>query len=240
MLVRMNEMAERKAGLERPHDPEGPDDLDALMARMARGDSAALFLFVGRFEPQLRSCVLSIALEFGRRDAVATPDERSELVLVAAMVIFERARSWRPGEARPWVWAHRAIRSAVACYIGHATAGIDVDLLVDRVAADAVVTRPDGSAVELVLQLAERDERAAAWWQAAAEVGSERDRMVYLEYEVQQALGDPSPAVTVAGFSGLRPDHVRKIVQRMRARVGRAIEGDDRFAALRDLEWFAA
>ena len=75
---------------------------------------------------------------------------------------------------------------------------------------------------------------------AICSVGSERDQRIYWEYRIQQGLGDPSPALTVAPRFGVKPDNVRQISRRHGSKVWALILTDDRFAELRTHGWFAA
>jgi hypothetical protein len=63
---------------------------------------------------------------------------------------------------------------------------------------------------------------------------------IILEYRIQRALGDPSPAHVVAREFGLTPANVRQIDCRMRKRVAALISSTPRFATLREVRWFAA
>lgn len=211
-----------------------------LMARMARGEVEALLDFVREFGSSLRRVVRTTVFGYGRRD-VLDGDGLEELVLVAGFALFDRASGWDPAGAPPWVWADRAIRSALAAHIGHATTELDGD----RLDVPAAGTSPapaalHGDAVDVIERLARVDDRAWMWWQAVSLFATERDRTVYFEYELQRALGDWSPANTVAAQTHLQRANVRQIVRRVRTRLAEVIDTDDRFAALRTVDWFAA
>ena len=64
---------------------------------------------------------------------------------------------------------------------------------------------------------------------------SERDRQLFLEVEVQQALGDRSPATTVGPMLGMQPAAVRQQYRRARLRLRRLAGTDPRYAPLADL-----
>jgi hypothetical protein len=66
-------------------------------------------------------------------------------------------------------------------------------------------------------------------------VASERDQVIFFETAVQSALGDRSPAATVAGLMGIRPEAVRQQARRVRLRVQRLAADEPRFAVLADL-----
>jgi hypothetical protein len=210
------------------------------MTAMAGGDVAQLVDFVGEFGAPLERIVRRTVFGFGRRDLLARRDEFEALVLTAGFALFDRASAWDPAGAPPWVWADRAIRAAIAEHVGHATCDFDAERA--DLCADHDVDRRglEGSAIEVIDRLARFDDRAWLWWDAVASVATERDREVYFEYELQKALGDRSPAVTVATQTGLSTSNVRQIARRVRVRLAALIEDDTAFAELRAIEWLAA
>ena len=58
---------------------------------------------------------------------------------------------------------------------------------------------------------------------------------MWLDHLVEDANGNRSPAVTVAQTHGLTPDNVRKIVQRVREKLGELAETDEHYADLAHL-----
>ena len=48
---------------------------------------------------------------------------------------------------------------------------------------------------------------------------SDRDAAIWLGVQLEKGAGNRSPAVTVAAEHGLRPDAVRKVVQRVGERL---------------------
>ncbi|WP_208029422.1 hypothetical protein [Rhabdothermincola sediminis] len=212
--------------------------LERLMAAMAAGDAAALFNFVPQFGGALARAVREVLREFGRVDLLADRDEIDGLVQEAAFVIFERAGGWNPAGTPPWVWAKRAIRAAVVRAIGHPTTDLDLCQLdgVDRPWSLAAQATTDIDRAALRARHAD----FALFCEAVERVGSPRDQAVYHEYLAQQSNGDRSPATTVATQFELRPDHVRQIVHRMRARLRRLITTDDRYRDLDGRGWLAA
>ena len=70
---------------------------------------------------------------------------------------------------------------------------------------------------------------------ALRRVGSARDAQILLEVRLQATSGDPSPAVTVGAEHGMRPDAVRQVTRRMRARLRDLADADERFEALAGL-----
>jgi len=67
---------------------------------------------------------------------------------------------------------------------------------------------------------------------ALGRVATTRNQRIVLSVRVQSALGDPSPAATVARDVGLQPDAVRQVVHRARRAMRRLADGDARFAPL--------
>jgi hypothetical protein len=208
------------------------------MARMAAGDAAFLFTFARRFRPQVAAVVRRHLADMGRRDVIADADELENLVLDACYVIYERAPGWKPGRALPWTWAARAIRAEVARGIGHRTVVGDEGDFDDETTGGRSTDGDLG--VEDFASLARRHPEVALLADAVASVGSARDQQVFLEYRIQQALGDPSPAHVVAREFGLTPANVRQIDCRMRKRLAAVIASTPRFAALQEVRWFAA
>ncbi len=226
----------------RRHGPNGPR-LQELMAGMAGGDTAMLVALVEEFGTPLRNLVRRTVFSFGRRDLLADPADVTDLVTTAALELFDRAAAWDPDGAPPWVWAERAIRAALAAHVGHAVVELDVDQLdaLDQQGVQLPLSKAlDGDARRVVRRLAQIEPRAELWWNAVGTVTTDRNRRVYFEFELQKALGDRSPAQTVAALMGLKPDNVRQIAHRVRRRLAERIKTDARLAPLRDLRWFAA
>lgn len=216
--------------------------LQEVMAGMAAGDMAMLVALIDEFGSPLRGVVRRTLFAFGRRELLVDPSDLTDLVTTAALEIFDRAGAWDPAGAPPWIWAERALRSALASHVGHALADVDVEQLDNQpVQLPLPLTPPlDGDARRVVRRLAELEPRAAMWWDAVGTVATDRNRRIYFEFELQKALGDRSPAGTVATMFGLKPDNVRQIAHRVRVRLTDRIRSDARLAPLRDLRWFAA
>jgi hypothetical protein len=219
--------------------------LQQIMAGMAGNDGRMVSALVDEFGGRLKSTVRSIVFGFGRRDVLCGEREVHDLVLTAALAIQARANGWDPEGAPPWIWAEKAVRSAIAAHIGHATVDLDPDLLAAGPPAQPELPFDgtaglEGDAEAVLTRLAAIDDRASLWWHAVAQVTNDRNRTVYFEYEIQRALGDRSPSHTVAAQQGLTPDNVRQIASRVRRRLNALIAGDDRYAELRQLDWFAA
>ena len=216
-------------------NPEVQDELIALMAAMAEGDHAAVFPFVETFGPAIARMVHGQLRSYGRLDLLHSPDEITGLVHSAAFEILDRAGSWDPAGAPPWVWAANAIRSAVAREIGHAV----VDLDDERFGNQPVESAWGGARLDLD-DLAVRDPRLGLFREAIALTASQRDRDIAEQYLIQQALGDPSPSHTVASEFAVSPANVRQIVCRVRRRVRQLQFEDDRYRDLGQSGWLAA
>jgi hypothetical protein len=218
------------------------DRLSEVMGGMAAGDMAMLVAFVTEFGTPLRSLVRRTVFAFGRRDVLDDPGEVTSLVTTAALEIFDRADGWDDSGAPPWVWAERAIRSAVARQVGHAIADVTIEewSQVREGPVQQTLRGLDGDARQVLTRLSVYEPRAQLWWDAVGGLTNDRNRNVYFEFVVQQALGDRAPAQTVAPLFDLRPDNVRQIVRRVRLRLAERIRTDARLEPLRDLRWFAA
>ena len=222
-----------------------------FMAQMAARDPAALFAFVAAFGSRLAGVVRRQLFAFGRRDVAARSDDVDFLVQSAALVLYDRAASWSPDGALPWVWAERAIRAEVVAYLGHPSVELDDERGVTddggaaRRAARAEHPAGRGSVAAGpgpgdFDELAHRDPTVGLLHEAIAEVANERDRRVHVEYRIQKRSGDASPAQTVGTEFGLSPENVRQIDTRVRRRLRALIDADDRYVALRTLRWLAA
>lgn len=187
----------------------------ALMNEMAGGSTDALFEFIDVFRDDLERVVAGILASLHRRDVTRRPDEVGSLAVSAALVIFNRAGSWRCDGALPWIWAYRSIRAEVVAAIGHPTVEFEPQVH----ASSAMV--PVGEVADIDLRdLAERHSPIAAWLAAVEMVANERDQAVHVEYQVQKHLGDPSPANTVARIFDLTAANVRQIDRRVRQKLG--------------------
>jgi hypothetical protein len=204
--------------------------LGEIMAALAANDGAALFALVDAHRADLVRCVRAIASSRGARLDVQQVDD---LVLDAALAISEVAGAWKPDGAPPWFYARGRIAAAVDRVIGQ---------WADPLAPDGaeLAERPWSTADEVELpvlldRLAAVDETVALVRDGLAEVASPRDLLVYVEHRVQVALGDPSPAVTVARLYGMQPAAVRQQTRRIRLRLRRLAASDPRFAPLASL-----
>lgn len=216
--------------------------LEDVMAAAAEGDSAAVFRLYEEF-----GGALSAALRRHLRHFGVSRIDRADLdglVLDAAVALFDCARSWRPESGTPpWVWARARLADIAARWIGaHAdrwTEEVEETLVDDwRVApAPGPAAEPPPAAVLAALAAGRSDVQLVA---EALDRLPARTRAILLEVRLQAALGDPSPAVTVAGDHGLRPDHVRQLAKRGRDRLRDLAATEPRFAVLAGLPLVAA
>jgi len=119
-------------------------ELEGLMARMAEGDTLALFRFLDRYHDRLVATVRRLVEPFGRHDLWRDRSQIEALVQTAALAIFDHASSWSADGALPWTWAERAIRADLVAWIGHPHDELPVDAA-DEIAA-AASPRPDAAA----------------------------------------------------------------------------------------------
>jgi hypothetical protein len=217
--------------------PEERTELERLMAAMASGDIAATMRFGERFGSRLAAVVRRHLRDLHRTDIAERRDEVSSLVSDAVLVIFDKAGGWSPdGGALPWVWADRAIRAVVVAAIGHPTVELD-HTRHDQPAVAAVGRRDAGDHYR---DLVKRDDRVRLLDSAIGRVGNDRDQRVFVQFSLQQSLGDPSPARTVAAEFGLSPANVRQIVHRQRLRLQRLARSEPAFTEILESAWVAA
>lgn len=206
----------------------------SLMQRMADGDNAAAFELVDRFEPELRGTVVRIA---SSRGVTFASEDLTDLVIDVAVEINKLARAWKPtGGARPWTWAHHRIAAIVDAQIGQHTTPLDS--VVEPAAASGDEVRSgdhEDSHVAVMERLANDDPLVALLSEALDQLVSPRDRRLFLEIEVQQVMGDRSPAATAAALIGVSGAAARQQHRRTRQRLQRLAATNPRFAPLADL-----
>jgi hypothetical protein len=222
-----------------PHPPAtGPFTVEAIMARLAAGDSAAIFALAehhghrvaGVVRRQLRTCGME----------VVHPDDLQSLVLDACMELHAVAAAWRPGGALPWWWAEGRIRGVVNRWVGiHADALDEHWSQAERELEPAAPSTED-SLAEAFARLVAEDPRVELVAEAARAARVDDVALVcLLDYRIQQGQGDPSPAHTLAERYGTTPDAMRQRICRGRRRLRQVVATDPRFAVLADLELVA-
>lgn len=200
-----------------PADLNRYPGLPAVMARMAANDPAALAEFIKDYGPTLAVVMRGHLLAMGWKSP--GPDEVHDLMMEAVLELRDHAGAWRAdGGSLPWWWAGARLRSIAAAYVGqHAT---DIDEV--EVAAPVADGPGPGSRgpMAVLRSLARRHPEAGRLADALAGVASERDQTVFLEFFAEAASGNRSPAVTVAALCDMNPAAVRKVVERVRRRLG--------------------
>jgi hypothetical protein len=197
-------------------------------------DLAMVVPFLDAYGDRLAAVVRRHLRDLGRDDLARDDDTVYGLVVDVALLLRDHAGAWRPdGGALPWSWAWSGIRALVVEAAGHARADVELDRLGERTAA------PISADAEVDLdELAARVPELDLLLEAIRELGlRDRDRRVHVEYRLQVALGDPSPAQTVGAEFGLTPELVRQIDRRVRARLQRLAATVERFAPIADLPW---
>ena len=224
-----------------PPDPPSPTTVAAgrepsvaeLMARMADGDTAAVFTLAAHHGNRVAGVVRRELRRCGV-DQVAR-DDLDGLVLDACMALLEVAPAWRPDGAQPWWWAQGRILGEVRRWVGvHADALDDHEHgLDDR--SEPVVSVDDEPIAATFARLVDREPVVGLLPEAcrAARVGEEA-MFCLLEYRIQQDQGDPSPAHTLAPRYGVTPEALRQRVSRSTRRLRRVVADDPRYAALAD------
>ncbi|MGH9227954.1 MAG: hypothetical protein ACRD07_04330 [Acidimicrobiales bacterium] len=225
------------------------------MTAIAAGDTAALWGFRDVADQPLRR---RLRATLHRLDVPYDVDDLDGLVIDAVLAIADVAGAWRPGGAPPWVWAHHRVVGVVHRFVGQFATSLDA--LADGDYGDALARFtgrghagvPPGVAGMVTLDPADVVSEARAALKrlafdrpdaalldtALSETVSARDAALWLAALDEREAGNRHPAVTVGVRFGMRPDAVRKAVQRVGRRLRRATDGD-RFAALASLPVFA-
>ncbi len=197
------------------------DELIVVMARLGEGDGTAIGDLVRLGGSSLRA---AMGRHLARLGAPVSAEVLDDLVVDAAIELAGIAGSWDPSKgALPWVWAERRLMGIAVAHVGQYADPIgEAD---DPVAEARVPDRIEGEIdLRVVLdELAARDARAASLVDRLRVV-SPRDAHVWLDYRVEQSCGNPAPSCVVAATHGLSPAAVRKIAQRVQARVGERTE----------------
>jgi hypothetical protein len=211
--------------------------LEELMARLAAGDGSVACVLALEFSAPIGAAVRTHLAELGVTDV-----ERNELdglVVDVCLMLAEVAGAWRAdGGASPWHWARHRVRTLVAGWVGQHADPLDDALLDAGPFGAEAPPAPPGDEPDLgaVLdRLAAQVPLVALVREGLDTVASARDRALLLEVGVQGALGDPSPAVTVAALHDMTPEAVRQVLCRARRRLRRLAAADERFAPLADL-----
>jgi hypothetical protein len=202
--------------------------LVGVMARLADGDGAALVELIDCARSPMAAAVRSVA---AARRARLSADEVDELVVEVALVLAEHAGGWSPeGGAPPWVWARHQVARVVDAHLGQFADPLeDAERTLGAVASEISAE----SEVEvLVARLAGRHPDIALLEEAVRRVATDRDRTLFWETVLQQAMGDPSPATTVGRSLGVTPAVVRQQHRRIRVRIARLAEAEPRYASV--------
>jgi hypothetical protein len=209
-----------------------------LMARIAERDRAALFSLADEFGGPIVAAVRSHLRHMGV-DHIAR-DELDGLAIDACEAIWDVAPAWDPeGGALPWVWASHRVRAVAARHVGQ-----HADPLDERAAAEAPAPVPlpgtEADETTLLRRLAAHDADCALLLEALDRVTTPRNQAVVLAVRVQERLGDPAPAATVARQFGMRSDAVRQVKRRTLLRLRDLAAREARYEPLADLPFLVA
>lgn len=184
-----------------------------VMARIASGEREAVWELHDLAEPALARMLRS---EARRIDVRIGEEDIFDLTLDAAIDLAKLAGSWKPDGAPPWVWARLHITSLVHDHIGTFARPLDEE----HFRVEAPVAQPALPEPREVLQdLARRHPSAHRLDRHLTANVTDRDASIWLGVHLEKAAGNRSPAVTIAADHGLRPDAVRKVVQRVSERM---------------------
>lgn len=217
-----------------PADPRLAD----IMSSLAAGDMEALFDLTDGYGHRIRGVVRGIVRKTGRRDILDDADEVDGLTMEAVLIVVQNAGTWKPWGALPWSWAYRAIEKAVWDGIGHRVTELEEWHQGEgRVSASGSSFR--GILIHDVVRLAEARPELALFLNVLADVASERDVEVVLEYELQKTEGAQAPSETTALLTGLKSANVRKIASRIRNKMIQRVATDPALVVLEGF-WFLA
>jgi hypothetical protein len=197
---------------------EGDDDdfrseVAAVMARIAGGEASAVWELHDLAEPALTHILRA---EARRIDVRIGDDDLLDLTLDAAIDLAKLAGAWKPDGALPWVWARRRLAGLVHEHVGTFARPLDETHL-ELEAPPAV--HPVDNPRHVLRSLARRHPSAHRLERRLSATVSERDADIWLGVLLEKAAGNRAPAVTVGADHDLRPDAVRKVVQRVSQRL---------------------
>ena len=198
---------------DRPLNDALRHDVAAVMARIASGEREAVWALHDLAEPALARMLRA---EARRIDFRIGDEDIFDLTLDAALDLAKLARSWKPDGALPWVWARRRVTALVHEHIGTFARPLDDEHLdLEAPAWRPALPEPR----EALRTLARRHPSARRLDQRLTATVTDRDASIWLGVQLEKAAGNRSPAVTIAADHGLRPDAVRKVVQRVGQRM---------------------
>ncbi len=198
---------------ERMGDDELHERVREVMARIAGGERSAVWELHTLAEPALGRMLRA---EARRIDVRIGHDDLLDLTLDAAIELGRLAPAWKPDGAPPWVWARHRVTALVHRHVGTFARELDESHAeIEAPPAVAPVERPR----EVLRSLASRHPAARRLEQRLSTSVTERDADIWLGVQLEKAAGNRSPAVTVGVDHGLRPEAVRKVVQRVGERL---------------------
>jgi hypothetical protein len=210
-----------------------------IMTAMADGDQAAPIMLYTEFGDHVAGAVRRELTHLHHTDITA--EDLDGLVIDACLALADCAAAWRPGGgALPWNWAARRIGALASAWVG--VYADPYDPAVHDQPADAQVQVLDGDVEDLdvLAGLGHSHPLCALLAEALARVATPRDQALVVGVRVQQSLGDPSPAVTLADQWGLRPEAVRQAVKRATDRLRVLAASDEHYAPLARLPLLGA
>ena len=203
-----------------------------IMEAIAGGDRAAVISLYDEFGSYITGAVRRHLRRFGGDNVDVA--EVDGLVMDVCLDLSTRAASWDPdGGATPWQWADRRVGAMVSGYVGQYAD--ELDAAHDDIESAQAPVDDGADVVELLDRVASMSGEAALLAEGLGLVASERDRSVFVEAKLQAAMGDRSPASTLAAVTGLKPAAVRQIVHRVRERLVALATADARFGPLLEL-----
>lgn len=193
--------------------------VNLVMFAILAGDEQAVWELHRLAEPSL---IVMVRREASRVGVWLNADDTFDLTLDAAIEMARIARSWSPDGALPWVWARKRIHALVQQQLGTFTRELDDDVRQLEAPPRSI---PMQEPVAVLRSLAQRHDGARELQQRLDLLVTSRDAGIWLAFQVERNGGNRAPAVNVAAEHDMRPDAVRKVVQRVTERLASADSG---------------
>lgn len=222
-----------------PESSASKHHLTEVMAGVAGRDPWAMATFYELATKPVRSIVLGA---FRSRNMWISADCVDDIVQDLILELVELAPSWSPdGGAAPWNWARNRLVALAFTRLGMFCD--DLDQVREQPAdtgAPQACNRAGADGWDTLVALADSHPHAALLTRSLLQGVTERDRRVWVDFVMEKSNGNRSPAVTVAQLHDINPVLVRKVVQRVKAKLLHLAVTDDAYVDLLSVAALAA